>query len=149
MGDALLFIHIAAVAIWVGAGVTQVVVSPAMQTVGGAAAVEWMRQVVRLGKILFSPAAVVVLVTGVAMVIDDAFYEFEQAFVVIGFIAVIAGAVLGMRVYGPRGTEIAALHEAGKPDEAARKLSGMLGIATAEIAFLLFTIWAMVTRLGI
>ena len=148
MGDSLLFIHIAAVAIWVGAGVTQLVVSPAMHRAGGPAAAEWMRQVVRLGRVLFSPAAVIVLVTGILMVLDSVLYEFEQAFIVIGFIAVVIGGVLGTRVYGPGGTEIAELHDSGETEEATEKLTRILSIATAEVGFLLFTIWAMVNRLG-
>jgi uncharacterized membrane protein len=148
VGDALLFIHIAAVAIWVGAGVTQLVVSPAMHQIGGPAAAEWMRQVVRLGRVVFTPAAIIVLVTGVAMVLDSVLYEFEQAFVVIGFLAVALGAFLGMRVYGPGGTEVAELHDSGRAADATPKLTRMLTVGTAEVGFLLFTIWAMVTRLG-
>ncbi len=148
MGDSLLFIHIAAVAIWIGAGVTQLVVSPAMHRVGGQAAAEWMRQVVRLGRVLFSPAAVIVLITGVLMVLDSVLYEFEQAFVIMGFVAVVIGAVLGTRVYGPGGTEVANLHDSGETEQATEKLTRILSIATAEVGFLLFTVWAMVTRLG-
>ena len=149
MGEILLFIHIAAVAIWVGAGVTQLIVNPAMHRAGGAAAAVWMRETVRLGRILFSPAAVVVLVTGVWMVIRESIYEFEQAFVVIGFIAVALGAFLGMRVYGPGNGEVADLHEAGEATRAGERLSRLMLISAAEIGFLLFTIWAMVGRLGL
>lgn len=149
VGKLLLFIHIAAVATWFGAGVTQLVVNPAMHRAGGATAAAWMRQTVRLGRVLFTPASVLVLITGVWMVLRDSIYDFEQAFVVIGFVAVIAGAFLGMRVYGPGSTQIAELHEAGEAAQAGQKLSRQLSIASAEVGFLLFTIWAMVERLGI
>ena len=108
-----------------------------------------MRQTVRLGRILFSPAAVIVLITGVWMVLRESIYDFEQAFVVIGFIAVVLGAVLGMRVYGPGNAEVADLHEAGDSAQAGQKLSRLLTIAAAEVGLLLFTIWAMVDRLGV
>ncbi|MDJ0952154.1 MAG: DUF2269 family protein [Acidimicrobiia bacterium] len=149
MGKILLFVHIAAVATWVGAGVTQLVVNPAMHRAGGATAATWMRQTVRLGRVLFSPAAVIVLITGVWMVIRESIYDFEQAFVVIGVIAVVLGAFLGIRVYGPGGTEVAELHEAGDAAQAGQKLSRLLTIGAAEMGFLLFTIWAMVDRLGV
>lgn len=149
MGNLLLFIHIAAVATWVGAGVVQLIVNPAMHRAGGATAAAWMRQTVRLGRVLFSPAAVIVLITGIWMVIRESIYDFEQAFVVIGFIAVVLGAFLGIRVYGPGGTQVAELHEAGDSAAAGQKLSRLLTIAAAEIGFLLFTIWAMVGRLGV
>ena len=91
MGELLLFIHVTAVAVWIGAGVTQLIVSPAMGRIGGASAAAWMRQTVRLGRVLFSPAAVLVLISGVWMVARERVYEYEQAFVVIGFVAVALG----------------------------------------------------------
>lgn len=148
MGKLLLFIHIAAVATWLGAAVTQLIVSPAMHRAGGATASNWMRQTVRLGRVLMTPAAVLILLTGIWMVIRESFYDFEQAFVAIGFVAVILGAFLGMRVYGPGGTEVAALHESGEAGRAGEKLQRLLTIGAAEVGFLLFTTWAMVARLG-
>ena len=144
---ALLPITIAAA--WIGAGITQLIVNPAMQRMGGSSAAVWMRQTVRLGKILFSPAAIVVLITGVWMVLRESVYEFEQAFVVIGIVAVVLGAVLGVRVYGPGGEEIADLHESGETSQVGIKQRRLLIIGAAEIIFLLFTVWAMVTRLGV
>ncbi|MDJ0497106.1 MAG: hypothetical protein QNJ89_04700 [Acidimicrobiia bacterium] len=149
MGELLLFIHVTAVAVWIGAGVTQLIVSPAMGRIGGASAAAWMRQTVRLGRVLFSPAAVLVLISGVWMVARERVYEYEQAFVVIGFVAVALGAFLGIRVYGPGGEEVAGLHESGEADRAAEKQQRLLTIGAAEIAFLLFTVWAMINRIGL
>lgn len=149
MGDALLFVHIVAVSVWIGAGVTQLVVNPAMDRIGGVAAAAWMRQTARLGRVLFSPAAVLVLITGIWMVTRERVYEFEQAFVVIGFIAVALGAFLGIRIYGPAEEEIAQLHESGQAAKANERQLRLLTISAAEVAFLLFTVWAMVSRLGL
>ena len=149
MGEALLFVHIVSVAVWIGAGVTQLAVNPAMDRIGGATAAAWMRQTVRLGRVLFSPAAVLVLISGIWMVARERAYEFEQAFVVIGFIAVALGAFLGIRIYGPAEEEIAQLHESGESVKASEKQRWLLTISAAEIAFLLFTVWAMVNRFGL
>ncbi len=149
MRELLLFVHIAAAAVWIGAGVTQLVVSPVIARTGGTAAAVWMRQTVRLGRVLFSPASVLVLISGVWLVLRETAFEFEQAFVVIGILAVVLGAFLGMRVYGPTGEVIAQLHDDGKTAEANAKLSRMFTIASAEVAFLLFTLWAMVNKLGL
>ena len=83
------------------------------------------------------------------MVARERVYEYEQAFVVIGFIAVALGAFLGIRIYGPAGEELAGLHEAGETERAAQKQQRLLTIGAAEVAFLLFTVWAMVSRLGL
>lgn len=147
MREALLFVHVVAAATWIGAGITQLVVGPAMQRKGGAVAAAWMRQTVRLGKVLFSPAAIVVLLSGVWMVLRETVYEFEQAFVVIGIVAVVLGAFLGMRVYGPYGEELAGRYETGEIAGAEHRR--LFAIAGAEMVFLLFTVWAMVTRLGV
>ena len=88
------------------------------------------------------------LITGVWMVARESIYDFEQAFVVIGIIAVGIGAFLGMRVYGPGAGTIADFHDAGETAEASQKLHRLLTIAAAELGFLLFTIWAMVEKLG-
>ena len=89
------------------------------------------------------------LLSGVWMVLRESVYEFEQAFVVIGVVAVILGAFLGMRVYGPGGEELAGLYDTGETAEIGTKHRRLLTIATAEIVFLLFSVWAMVTRLGV
>ena len=68
---------------------------------------------------------------------------------VIGFIAVALGAFLGIRVYGPAEEEIASLHESGEAAAATQKQRRLLTIAAAEVGFLLFTVWAMVNRLGL
>lgn len=149
MGEFLLFIHVTAVAVWIGAGVTQLIVSPAMGRLGGTTAAAWMRQTVRLGRVLFSPAAVLVLISGVWMVARERVYEYEQAFVVIGFVAIALGAFLGIRIYGPGGEELAGLHESGETDRAAQRQQRLLTIGAAEIAFLLFTVWAMINRIGL
>jgi hypothetical protein len=149
VGDLLLFVHIAAVAAWIGAGITQLIVTPALQQTGGITAAAWMRQTVRLGRILLSPAAILVLISGVWMVVREDVYEFEQAFVVIGFIAVATGAFLGMRVYGPMGRDIADLHESGESAQAGEKHRRIATLGLAEIALLLFTVWAMVSRWGL
>ncbi len=149
MGEVLLFVHVTAVAVWIGAGVTQLIVSPAMGRFGGATAANWMRQTVRLGRVLFSPAAVLVLISGVWMVARESVYEYEQTFVVIGFVAVALGAFLGIRIYGPGGEEVAGLHEAGETDRAVQKHQRLLTIGAAEVAFLLFTVWAMINRIGL
>ena len=108
-----------------------------------------MHQTFRLGKILFSPAAILVLVTGVWMVLIEDAYEFEQAFVVIGFIAVAVGAFLGTRVYGPTGSDIADLHESGDSTRADERHRRIATLGLGEIALLLFTVWVMVSRLGL
>lgn len=149
METLLLSIHIMAVAVWLGAGVTQLVVNPAMQNIGGAPAAAWMRQTVRLGLRVITPAAVLILITGVWLVLRETVFEFEQTFVTLGFFTVIVGGVLGARVFGPRGRELAALHEAGEKAQAGERHKKLAFFALVEIALIVITIFAMVDRTGL
>ncbi len=149
MDTALLFIHILGAGAWLGANFTQAVVTPLMRRRGGDAAASWMRATVAMGTRLYSPSAVVVLVTGIWMVIRSSVYDFEQAFVVIGIAAVLVGAFLGIRVFGPRGEELAELHESGAEEpELAAAHAALMRFGAFETAVIVFAIWAMVSRLG-
>ena len=149
MGPFLLFVHILAAGAWLGANFTQVIVTPALRRTGGAPAAAWMRQTARLGIVLYTPAAVVLLITGSWMVIRESAFEFEQAFVTIGIVTVIISAVLAMRVFGPGGREVADLHEQGDeiPAVVAHKRLAIYGLL--DTALIVFTVWAMVKRLGL
>jgi len=144
----LLSIHLMAVAAWLGANVTRFVVTPSMQKIGGAPAAAWMLQTVRLGTRVYTPAAVLILLTGVWMVLRETVYSFEQTFVTLGFFTVIVGAVLGVRVFAPRGREIATLHEAGEETHAAAAHKKLVLFGLADTALIVLTIWAMVERIG-
>ncbi len=146
--EVLLFIHILAAATWLGANITRIVVNPVMARTGGVAAAAWMRQTVRMGIIVYTPAAVIALITGVFLVIDGAQWDFEQSFVALGFITVIVGAVLGARIFGPLGRKVADLYDSGDATAAAAVQSklGMWGYV--DTALVVVTIYAMVSKLG-
>lgn len=149
MGAALLFIHILAAGTWLGGNVTQLLVNANMQKTGGAPAAAWMRQTVRMSRVLYMPAAIVLLLTGIWMVVREDVYDFEQFFVAVGVLMIIFGAVLGMRVFGPGGEQAASLHTSGDESAAARVNSRLAMWSMIDTAALLFTIYAMVKRLGI
>jgi hypothetical protein len=149
LGALLLFIHIVAAGTWLGASMTRMVVTPAMQKTGGAPAAAWMRQTVRMGVLLYTPAAAVLLVTGSWMVIRENVFDFEQTFVVIGFVVVVVGALLGARVFGPGGRATADLHDAGETAAAGVAHKRLAVYGAVDTLLVLFTIWAMVKRLGI
>jgi hypothetical protein len=62
-------------------------------------AVGWLNAVVRWGTVIYAPAAVLVLDTGIWMVaISNEVYRFESLFVVIGFGMVVIGVYFGNRI---------------------------------------------------
>jgi len=146
--DLLLFVHILAAAAWLGGNFTQLVVNPALERTGGTAAAAWMRQTVRMGVVLYTPAAVVALITGFWMVLREPAFEFEQFFVAFGIFTVIIGGVLGARVFGPMGRKAAELHESGDAQGAAAVQRKLTTWGYVDTALLVFTAFAMVSRLG-
>jgi uncharacterized membrane protein len=145
--DAVLVIHVLAAATWFGANVTQVVVTPRMERVGGAAAAEWMRSTVLMGTRLYTPAAILSLITGIVLVLDRD-YSFGSLFVTLGFITVIVGAVVGIRVFGPVGEERAAAYDSGDQSGIERTGNKLRMFGLLDTVLLVVTITAMVTTWG-
>jgi hypothetical protein len=144
-----LFLHIAAAAAWIGAAVRQLAEAPVVRTGEPVARALWHRSQVAMGTRLFAPAAVIVLLSGILMVVDNDAVGFGTPFVSIGFAAVIFGAAVGPAVFGKRGEAAAAKLEAGDAagaDEIARKTRP---IELLDITILLVTLAAMVWKWGI
>lgn len=144
-----LFLHIAAAAAWIGAGIRQLVEAPVVRTGEPVARALWYRSQVAMGTRLFAPAAVIVLVSGILLVLDNEAVGFGTPFVSIGFAAVIFGAAVGPAVFGKRGEAAAARLEAGDvagADEIAKKTRP---IALLDMAILLVALAAMVWKWGL
>ncbi|NND03212.1 MAG: hypothetical protein HKN91_10535 [Acidimicrobiia bacterium] len=149
MTEILLTLHIIAAGTWIGASVVQLVTSGRISAQGGAAAASWHETAAWWGKVLYSPAAVVILATGVALVLDSTFYEFSNAFVSIGFLAVIAGAVLGITKIGKGSEQAAAAFAAG--DDASGLATFKQKVfpwAVLDSVILLIVVLAMVGKWG-
>ncbi len=147
MRTTLLVLHILAAASWFGANVTQGVVTPHFVRAGGASAAQWWRATVRMGRVLYMPATIVVLVSGIFLVTSGP-YGFADLFVSIGFLAVILGAVLGMAVFAPRGRRAADLHESGDSALAAPVERSIAGFGAFDTVVVAVTIVAMVSKWG-
>lgn len=149
MSQFLLFLHIAAAAAWIGAAIRQLAEAPVVRSGQPAARAMWHRNQVAMGTRLFAPAAVVVLVSGIFLVLDRDGVGFGTPFVSIGFFAVIFGAATGPAVFGRRGEAMAAKLDAGDvagADEIARRTRP---IELLDVAILLVTLAAMVWKWGL
>ena len=144
----LLVIHIAAVGAWLGANIVQAVV-PGLLGPESAAASAWFRVTEKMSKALYIPAGVTVLVTGVLLVLNSEVYGFGTMFVTIGFLAVIIGAVLGSVVFGPKSRAIADALDTGDFGLANRLRASTGRFGLLDTFVVLFTIFAMVAKLGI
>jgi hypothetical protein len=146
--DILLILHIAGAGAWLGANIVQALAPPLAAKQGPAAQAGWYRIAAKLSSRLYMPAAILILITGIWMVLLNDAYGFGTLFVTIGFGMIIVGAILGILVFD-RGSEQAATAIEGGDQGAIRSATGRLaGFGVLDTLLLLFTITAMVLRLG-
>ena len=145
--DILLVLHIAGAGTWLGANVVQAVVPPSVARVGAATLAGWYRLSSVLAKRLYMPAAILILITGVLLVLQDDAYEFGSVFVTIGFGMIVVGALLGIFVFGPGGDAAADAVESGDQSAIRAAVARITRWGLIDTLLLLFTITAMVLRL--
>ncbi|HEU4319045.1 MAG TPA: DUF2269 family protein [Acidimicrobiia bacterium] len=147
-GEILLVLHIAGAGTWLGANVVQAVVPPVAARQGTEALAGWYRITTAMATRLYIPAAILILITGVLMVLDNEAFGFGTPFVTIGFGMIVVGALLGQFVFGPGGDDAAAAVESGDGTAIRRAVGKLTRYGLIDTLLLLFTITAMVLRLG-
>lgn len=150
MRDGLLIVHILGVATWFGANMVQMFVTPRMSKAGDAAAADWQRTVVAMGKMLYTAAAVVVLVTGFGLVgTSNDLFSYSDTFVIIGIVMVVIGAVLGMAFFGPQGEKAAAAYESGNSAGGTAIVRKTAWMGALDTGLMVVTVAAMVMKWGL
>lgn len=145
--DILLVLHIAGAGTWLGANVVQAVVPPAAARTGAATLAGWYRVTSALSTRLYVPAAVLILITGVLMVLDNDAYGFGTTFVTIGLGMIVVGALLGQFVFGPGGERAAFAVESEDGVAIKREVGRLARFGMIDTLLILLTITAMVLRL--
>ena len=139
MFEILLFLHILGVAAWFGANLVRAFAGGVLSKADDGTAASWHRVTVSIGRVIHTPAAVVVFVTGFGLVgVSGGAIPMTAPFVVVGIIVVVVGAVLGMAVLGPNGRRIATAYEQGDrklAETVSRRSSAVGWIDTALLAF--------------
>jgi hypothetical protein len=146
--EILLVLHIAGAGTWLGANIVQAVVPPLAARQGVATLAGWYRMSSALSSRLYVPAAILVLITGVLMVLDSEAYGFGELFVTIGFGMIVIGALLGQFVFGPGGEDAARAIESENRAAIRSAVGRITRFGLIDTILLLFTITAMVLRLG-
>ena len=148
MRDVLLIIHILAAGIWIGASVTAAYLGAQFQRADNVAGAAYFRAYEGMGRFVFNIAAILVLVSGIWLVIDSEVYEFSNAFVSIGFLAVIAGALLGIFVFAPLGRRGEAAFAEGNEAEVKAVFDRFRAFGSLDLLILVFAVVAMVYKWG-
>jgi uncharacterized membrane protein len=107
--ELLLFIHIAATVVWVGAGFFGIVLALGYDKDSDDAAIErLLKDNERLALRLFVPASLIVVLMGIALVIESDAWSFDQLWIVLGLAGFAATFVTGLFLLKPVGDRIAA-----------------------------------------
>lgn len=148
MRDLLLTIHLIGVAAWLGGNLTQMTVMPMLERGGHQTAEHWHNASGSMARVYYSLAGVVITLSGAALVLDSDAYSFSDPFVGIGFTTVIIGGILGMAFFAPSSRAAVDAHRIGDPGAAFRIRQRFTIGALADTTLVVFTVWAMVAKLG-
>ena len=108
----LLFIHISATVVWVGAGLCSLVLAIGYDRDGDEPAIRrFLADQERLATRLFIPASLPVVVFGIALVIESDAWTFEYRWIVLGLVGFAATFVTGLFMIKPASERIGAAME--------------------------------------
>ena len=146
--NVLKFLHVVAVIVAVGGVVALSVINTRLGREGDREVLASVgRQSVFYGRAVITPAAVVILIAGIIMVLR-AGISFGAFWISWGFIGIVGFALLGGVVVNRAGAELAALAPTTKPDDPrVMALQRRLTVATlVNLLLLLSVVWVMVFK---
>ena len=149
MRDLLLVLHIVGVATWLGANMVQFISTKRLVAQGGQVAAAWTGMTLLWGRILYMPAAILVLITGTWLVLDSEWAEFSHAFVSVGFTVIIISAILGMVVIAKIARRAISAFEAGDAAAGNAEVNKLIPWAVLDTVLVVIAIFAMVGTWGV
>lgn len=144
-------IHVIAAVMWVGGVIlSQVYAAVAMGSGDKTRMLGFMRIQGWLGQKYFAPAAGVLVLAGVAMVIESG-WEFKDLWIVLGIVIFVTSSVIGAGFLTPRSEQLAtALEQKPVDDPEVQRLTGQLALLSRiDFVLLLLVVVVMVTKPGV
>lgn len=145
--NVVLALHILSVACWFGANVVQLLLSPRYAKGDAGEASGWTRQTIWLGERFYTTNGAVLLLTGVALVIDGP-WAWSDPFVWVGIAVIVIGAVMGAAFFGPLAKQRLAGLESGDTATADAAQTRIIRLAYVDSALIVLAVLAMVDKWG-
>lgn len=143
--DALLFLHIAAASIWIGAGfLLHLLAFRAERANDAPALMSALRDMGTLGNVLFVPASLATLLLGISLVLVGG-WSFTELWIVLALVGYAFSFSVGAFVLKPRGEAIGAMvARDGITPEVVRKgrQLSMIGRVEAVVLFMIVALMA-------
>jgi hypothetical protein len=143
--EALLVLHVAGVAAWLGANFTQLFLAPWFARRGGTDHIAWIEASAQLGRRYYNVAGGVIGVTGALLVIETP-YEWSAGFVAVGITVIVVGAVLGIFAFTPLAGRQAAAVRADDVATARPLGTRIASLAVLDTVLVLTAVAAMVVK---
>ena len=145
----LLFVHIVAIALWIGGGFMLALMGaraakegppPPQAVIKNLQFMEW------LGPHFYAPVIVTTLVSGVWLVVESGI-GFEHFFVLAGLAMAFLGAGMGIGFFVPQAKALMAhLNEKGLDAEAQAKMKTLSLVSKGMLVLLVLTVFAMTNK---
>ena len=149
MFELMQVLHILGVAAWFGANLVRAYARGPLTGADDGTAAAWHRVTISMGRVIHTPAAIVVFVSGFGLVgLSDGAFGMTDPFVLVGILVVVIGAVLAMTVIGPNGRRIAAAYEQADRDQAAALSRRSNLVGWVDTALVVVATLVMVTAWG-
>ncbi len=142
------WLHVVSAAAWLGGNLIMLMVPGLMARGGPPAMLATGRTALVLGRVFFTPAAILTLLTGIWLVLGIDAYGFGDAFVSVGFAAFGVILIGSFAVLIPNGRKMVAAMEAGDGATAQALAPRQSTMSVVNVVVLLVTFYAMVARWG-
>lgn len=148
--ELLLFGHLLFVSIWVGGDAMIQVFALRAFAAGPQRTVDLMKDVEWIGNRVLVPSALLVVIFGGWMVIDQEAWEFSQFWVSAGLAVFLASFIAGAGFLGPESGRLGTLAEERSVEdpELQRRIRRLLLISRIELVLLIAVIFDMVVKPG-
>jgi uncharacterized membrane protein len=144
------FVHLAAALVWVGGGVMLSLVGLRALRAGDAAVVSEFAQLLSYaGLRVFTPAVVVVLLSGLWMVLAGSAWNLGQTWILLALAAFAAAFLIGGLYLSRSAIELQRVAAAADMGAARRAIGRWLKGYAVVLAILLFAVWDMVFKPGL
>ena len=146
--ELLLFIHVLAAAAWFGAALLSLVLVELAARAGDRAYVLKLGEYEeRVANLLFIPAALIVLVGGIALVSDGPWSWSGDGWVIAGLVIFAAVFVLGVALIVPGGKKLKSLAASGAPEaDLDAQIGKLRTLSIVDVALLTVAIFSMTVK---
>ncbi len=143
------FLHVMLAIVWVGGAILiQVLARSARASTLPGRTAEFSADVADIGKKLFTPASILVLLLGIYLVAEGD-WGFGSLWVSLAMLGILISIVNGAAYLGPQNAKLTTMAQAEGDSPAVReRFLTIMRVARMELGLLVFIVFLMVTKLG-